>query len=43
MFPPDIASTTIIKLFDKPVEDTAPTIIPAVAIAIPTLISLRGG
>ena len=34
-----IVSMTIIKLVLKPVEPTAPTIIPAVAIAIPTPVS----
>ena len=36
--PPEIASTITIKLLLNPVEATAPTIIPAVAIAIATLI-----
>ena len=40
-FPPEIASTITIKLLLKPVDATAPTIIPAVAIAIATLIILR--
>ena len=39
-FPPEIASTITIKLLLKPVDATAPTIIPAVAIAIATLIML---
>ena len=37
MFPPEINSTTSIMALLKPVELTAPTIIPAVAIAIATL------
>ena len=40
-FPPEIASTITIKLLLRPVDATAPTIIPAVAIAIATLIMLR--
>ena len=37
MLPPEISSTTSIMALLKPVELTAPTIIPAVAIAIATL------
>ena len=40
-FPPEIASTITIRLLLKPVDATAPTIIPAVAIAIATLIIFR--
>ena len=36
IFPPEIASTITIRLLLKPVDATAPTIIPAVAIAVNT-------
>ena len=42
IFPPEIISTTSIIALLKPVELTAPTIIPAVAMAIATLTAGEG-